>query len=115
MCMTKVYDHFTFKAKFGGFRANTDYVLTIAYKSPRNADAQLHKISANGVTIYEGPQFGGMKNEEFDKKFLVEGFESASYEISRDVFINGTLELDISEPLSGFKLCELWIKKKTTE
>ena len=115
MCMTKVYDHFTFKAKFGGFRADTDYVLTIAYKSPRNADAQLHKICANGITIYEGPQFGGMKNEEFDRCFLVDGFESASYEIGKDLFINGTLELDISEPLSGFKLCEIWIKKKSAE
>ena len=115
MCMTKVYDHFTFKAKFGGFRADTDYVLTIAYKSPRNADAQLHKICANGITIYEGPQFGGMKNEEFDRCFLVDGFESASYEIGKDLFINGTLELSISEPLSGFKLCEIWIRKKSAE
>ena len=115
MCMTKVYDHFTFKANFGGFRADTDYVLTIAYKSPRNVDAQLHKICANGITIYEGPQFGGMKNEEFDRCFLVDGFESASYEIDKDLFINGTLELSISEPLSGFKLCEIWIRKKSAE
>lgn len=115
MSMTKVYDHFTFSAKFGGFKADTDYILTIVYKSPGNEDAQLHKITANHVTIYEGPQFGGTKNEEFDKNFLVEGFESASYEIGKDAFINGTLELNISEPLSGFKLCELWIKKKIAE
>ena len=112
MCMTKVYDHFTFDAKFGGFKADTDYILTIVYKCPKNEDARLHKICANGTTIYEGPQFGGMKNEEFDRKYLVNGFESASYEISKDVFINGTIELNISEPLSGFKFCEMWIKKK---
>ena len=41
---------------------------------------------------------------------LVEGFESAEYILSKDVFINGTLELEIKEDIDGFKLCELWIK-----
>ena len=33
MAMTKVFDHFTFSAKFGGFIPETDYTLKIAYKS----------------------------------------------------------------------------------
>lgn len=111
MSMTKVYDHFTFKARFGGFKADTDYELIIAYKSDKNEDAQLHRIDANGKTIYEGVQFGGSPNREFDEKFLIDGFESATYLIGKDIFINGTLDLEISEPLGGFKICELWIKK----
>jgi hypothetical protein len=110
--MTKAFDHFTFKAKFGGFKANTDYILTITYKGDRNEDACLHKITANGKTVYEGPQYGGTPNKEFDEKFLVDGFESASYKIGKEFFINGTLDLEISEPLGGFKICELWIKKQ---
>ncbi len=110
MAMTKVYDHFTFKAKFGGFKANTDYILKITYKTDINPEITDHRITANGKTIYEGPQFGGKKDPEFDKTMLVDGFESAEYIISKDVFINGTLELEIKEDIDGFKLCELWIK-----
>lgn len=111
MSMTKVYDHFSFKAKFGGFKANTDYTLKIVYKSDINPEINDHRIIANGKTIYEGAQFGGKKDPEFDKAMLVEGFESAEYILPKDIFINGTLELEIKEDIDGFKLCELWIKQ----
>lgn len=111
MSMTKLYDHFSVKAKFGGFKSNTDYTLTIVYKSDASATAR-HRVTANGITIYEGAQFGGKKNPQFDKEFLAPGFESASYTLTSDVFINGTLELEICEPDIGFKFCELWIKKR---
>lgn len=110
MSMTKVYDHFSFKAKFGGFKADTDYIFKIAYKTDINPEITDHRIIANGVTIYEGPQFGGTKDPEFDKQMLVEGFETAEYVLSKDVFINGTLELEIKENIDGFKFCEFWIK-----
>ncbi len=110
MSMTKLYDNYTFKAEFGGFKPETDYTLTIAYKSDASDDA-MHSLSANGRIIYEGAQFGGQKNPQFDKEFLAEGFESATYTLNRDIFINGTLELLISEPDIGFKFSELWIKK----
>lgn len=111
MSMTKVYDNFGFKAKFGGFRKNTDYTLTVAYKSDNDPDIQKHRVVANGVKLYEGTQYGGTKNPQFDKEMLVEGFESASYDLKSDIFVNGTLELEICEPVEGFKFCELWIKK----
>ena len=110
MSMTKLYDNYTFRAKLGGFRPGTDYTLTIVYKSDAS-DTATHTISANGHVIYQGPQFGGAKNPQFDKEFLVEGFESATYSLSKDVFVNGTLELLISEPDIGFKFSEMWIKK----
>ncbi|MEE1504925.1 MAG: hypothetical protein UGF89_11865, partial [Acutalibacteraceae bacterium] len=110
MAMTKVYDHFSFKAKFGGFKPNTDYILKIAYKTDINPEINDHRIIANEKTIYEGAQFGGKKDPEFDKIMLVDDFESAEYVLSKDVFINGTLELEIKEDIDGFKFCELWIK-----
>ncbi len=110
MSMAKLYDNYTFKAKLGGFKPETDYRLTIVYKSDASADAK-HLVCANGKVIYEGPQFGGEKNPQFDKEFLVDGFESATYTLKRDLFINGTLELLISEPDIGFKFAEMWIKK----
>jgi hypothetical protein len=110
MSMTKLYDNYTLKAKFGGFKPETDYTLTIVYKSDASADAK-HRITANSHIIYEGAQFGGEKNPQFDKDFLVPGFESATYNLKSDIFVNGTLELEISEPDIGFKFCEMWIKK----
>jgi hypothetical protein len=109
MAMTKLFDHFTFEAKFGGFLPETDYALTIAYRSSNNEEINLHTVVANGRTIHCGRQFGGSKNPDFDKDFLVDGFESATYLLPRECFENGTLELKISEPTEGFKLCEMWI------
>ena len=111
MSMTKVFDHFTFSANFGGFKNNQDYILTVVYKSDNNPKIQNHRLTVNGKILYEGPQYGGEKNPDFDKGLLAPGFESAAYLLKSDVFVNGTLELEISEPDEGFKFCELWIKK----
>ena len=114
MSMTKVFDHFTFRANFGGFENDCDYTLTIVYKSDNNPDISNHRITVNGKILYEGAQYGGSKNPVFDKEMLAPGFESASYPLHKEIFINGTLELEISEPEAGFKFCELWIKKQPT-
>lgn len=115
MSMTKIYDHFSFKAKFGGFKENTDYILTVIYRDKVNENITRHKISANGNIIYEGPQFGGEKNTFFDKAILPEGFTSASYLLKKHNFTNGTLEISISEETEGVNICELWIKKADTD
>ena len=111
MSMTKVFDHFTFEAKFGGFCNDCDYTLTIIYKGDGNTDTTEHKITANDNIVYLGPQYGGEKNPDFDKRLLAPGFQSASYLLKKEFFINGTLILKISEPTEGFKFCELFIKK----
>lgn len=109
--MLKVYDHFSFKAKLGGFLPNQSYKLTIAYKTNKNKDNTSHKITANGHTIYEGVQYGGEKNPQFDKEMLKDGFESATYTLDANIFVNGTLDLLIEEPTTGFEICEFWIKR----
>lgn len=109
MAMTKVYDHFSFKARFGGLKPNTDYILKIVYKTDIAPDIEHHRITANGITVYDGKQYGGRKDPLFDRDILAEGFESAEYDLPRDIFINGTLELEITESKRGFKLCEFWI------
>lgn len=111
MSMTKVYDHFTFNARFGGFAPDTDYELTVVYKDKTDADVTEHTVCANNKIIYRGPQFGGCKAQNLDNIILTPGFTSATYRISREIFNNGTLELCISEPTMGVNICELWIKK----
>lgn len=112
MSMTKVYDHFSFKARFGGFSPDTDYMLTIVYKTDINSDVTEHTVTANKTTLYCGPQYGSSQNTVFDTMALAEGFQSASYPIKSEVFENGALDLELFEPVDGVKLCELWIKKQ---
>ncbi|MGN0526510.1 MAG: hypothetical protein ACI4IF_03670 [Acutalibacteraceae bacterium] len=112
MGMAKLYDHYSFKAKFGGFKADTDYTLRIAYKPNPCEKVKNYKVTANNTVIYEGAQYGGHSDETFSEEMLVPGFETLVYDLPKKVFINGTLELEISEPIVGFKFCELWIKPK---
>ena len=111
MSMLKVYDHFTFDCRLGGFTAGADYELKIIYKSKAPENSLHHKITANGNVIYDGPRFGGRKDEKYDKELLAPGFESAAYSLPASYFVNGTLELSISEPEDGFELCEFFIKR----
>ena len=108
MSMLKVYDHFSFRAKLGGF-SDRDYTLTVIYKDHSTKDTH-QKITANGNIVYEGISFGGERNEQFDKEMLCEGFLSASYKINKEFFINGTLDLIITEETKGIEICEFFIK-----
>ncbi len=108
MSMLKVYDHFSFRAKLGGF-SDRDYTLTVIYKDHSTKDTH-QKITANGNIVYEGESFGGERNELFDNEMLCEGFFSASYKINKEFFINGTLDLVITEETKGIEICEFFIK-----
>ena len=77
--------------------------------SKKNAALKGHRITANGAVIYEGSQFGGEKNEEFDAEMLAEGFETASYVIPKEVIHNGCVDLEFSEPEMGVMFSEFWI------
>ena len=66
MSMLKVYDHFSFRAKLGGF-SDCDYTLTVIYKDHSTENTH-QKITANGFTVYEGVSFGGERNPQFDNK-----------------------------------------------
>ncbi|NLA76253.1 MAG: hypothetical protein GX851_00215 [Clostridiales bacterium] len=112
MSMLKVYDHYQLRLKTAGFAPDTDYVLKVAFKSEKHSVLKHHHIIANGVTVYDGPQFGGESDEQFDRELLAPGFETASYVLPASVFVNDCLELEIGEPYAGVKLCELWIKKR---
>lgn len=111
MCMTKVFDNFSFRANFGTLEQGCDYKMRIAYKSSKLDVIKHHKVAVNGHTIYDGVQYGGEKDEKFDELMLAPGFESATYDIPAEYLVNGTVELEISEPLAGFEISELWIYK----
>ncbi|MEI6578105.1 MAG: hypothetical protein WCN92_01425, partial [Eubacteriales bacterium] len=111
MSMLKLYDHYSFYCKLGGFLPGTDYKLRVAFSSKKRSVITHHKIIANGVTIYDGPQFGGERDEKFDVELLAPGFETATYILPACIFQNGCVDLEFSEPLSGVMLSEFWIIK----
>ena len=109
MSMLKVYDHYSFRAKLGGFN-DQDYTLTVIYKDHSTENTH-QKITANGYTVYEGISFGGEKNPQFDKEMLCDGFLSAYYRIKKEFLINGTLDLLITEKTKGIEICEFFIRQ----
>ncbi len=111
MSMLKLYDHYSFRCKLGGFTPGVNYKLRVTFSSQKIPLLIHHHVTANGITIYDGPQYGGEKDELFDKELLAPRFESATYTLPADVFVNGCLELEISEPIAGVMLSEFWIIK----
>lgn len=107
--MFKVYDNLTFKCKVGGLDYDGDYRLTVTFQSKKNEALSGFKITANGAVIYQGKQFGGEKNAEYDKAMLAPGFETASYVIPKNVIHNGCIDLEFSEPVMGVMFCEFRI------
>lgn len=107
--MFKVYDNLTFKCKVGGLDYDGDYKLKISFISKKNSALKCHKITANGVVVYEGAQFGDGTDEEFDRLMLAPDFETAEYIIPREVIHNGCVDLEFSEPVMGVMFSEFWI------
>lgn len=107
--MFKVYDNLTFKCKVGGLDYDGDYRLKITFMSKKNTENKSHKITVNGVAIYEGVQFGGEKDEEFDRLMLAPNFETATYVIPAELIQNGCVDLEFSEDEMGVMFCEFWI------
>lgn len=111
VCMFKVYDNLTFRCRIGGLTADCDYELRVTY-ADRKIDSHSHRVAVNGVTVYEGSQFGGETDEAYDEAILCDGFVSATYTIPKDILVNGCAELELSEPEMGVMFSEFVIRKK---
>ena len=111
MCMTKVYDHFNFDCKVAGLTGG-DYELRVTYKSRPNDKIIHHKVTVNGNVVHDGAQFGGRRDEEYEKKYLAGGYQSIVYDIPKEYLQNGCTDLEITEPLDGFMISEFRFTKK---
>ena len=111
MCMTKVYDHFNFDCKVAGLTGG-DYELRVTYKSRPNDKITHHKVTLNGNVVHDGAQFGGRRDEEYEKKYLAGGYQSIVYDIPKEYLQNGCADLEITEPLDGFMISEFRFTKK---
>lgn len=112
VCMFKLYDHFSLSFKGAGLASHTDYVLQITYKEPPNTMTNHHKVCINSETVFEGKQFGGYRNADFEKEMLPQGYAAVCYDIDSSLIKNGCIEFEITEPMIGFQICEFKIIKK---
>lgn len=110
MCITKVFDHFNFDCRVSGLTAG-DYKLRITYKNNLNDEIEHHKVTINGNVIHDGAQYGGVKDEEFEKLWLTDDFSSIVYDIPAEYLENGCATLEITEPIDGFMISEFWFVK----
>ena len=104
MCLLNIFDNFTFKARHGGFIPGKNYRLVVTWLDKTTNTDQL-KIAANGNIVYEGIQFGGEEYHNLDGLTVPESV-IRSYKIPAEYFINGTLELEFSEPEMGVMFAE---------
>ena len=109
MAQLKLFDHFSFRCKLGGFASGKDYKLRVSYSSRKTAGVSAHRVTLNGHVIYCGAQYGGEKDAEFDRRYLAPNTETATYLLPGRYFENGCAELVIDEPTVGVMLGEFWI------
>lgn len=109
MAQLKLFDHFSFRCKIGGFIPGRDYKLRVSYSSRKTESVRAHSVKLNGHVIYCGAQYGGEKDAKFDSWYLAPNTESATYLLPADCFENGCGELLIEEPTVGVMLSEFWI------
>lgn len=107
MRMSVVYDHYSFVTELAGIDNGHDHLLRVNYLTKYNDDVDSLRITANDYTVYLGQQYGGARDEAFDRVYSVAGFETRVYRIPGSVVHGGKLRLCISEPLQGIRICEL--------
>ena len=99
------YDHFEFCTDIAGLTGG-DYILRINYADTDENEGTHLKITANGNTVYEGERFGGVRDTEYEKKYLSPAYRSVCYEIPTEFIENGCIKLEMTEPLDGFVMYE---------
>ena len=104
VCLQKVFDHFSFKARLAGFDAGADHDLTVTYLKPDERFLETHTIRVNGTRL-SAP----VKNAKLAQPLLPPQFCAYTYRIPAAALPEGKIELEISEPVSGFQIAEFRI------
>ncbi len=110
MSMLKVFDHYSFRMKTGGLTGK-NYRLMLNIKPRYREEVTDFTIKINGKVLYQGKQYGGVRDEKFEKELSAPGFELQCYDIPDEYIINGCIELEITEPKVGIMLSEIFLKE----
>ncbi len=109
MSMLKVYDHYSFSLKTGGLSEKRDYKLRLNIKPRYNDSVTDFTIKINGRELYRGKQYGGVRDEKWEKEMSASPFELHEYVIPASFIENGCIELQIAESKIGIMISEIFI------
>lgn len=109
MSMVKVFDHYSFSCKAGGLIHSGDYALRLHIKPRYNESVTDFTVKINGEVLYKGKQYGGTRDDIFEKELSAPGFEARVYRIPAELIENGCVEIEITEPKIGIMLSELFL------
>ena len=104
VCLQKVFDHITLRARLEGFIPRRAYRLTVTYFKPTERFLQTHTAEVNGVPLAP-PVF----DEAFTRAFLPEPFYAYAYTVPAEALTDGVIRLTIAQPDEGFQTAELRI------
>ena len=104
VCLQKVFDHFTFRAEIPGLEKDRDYTLTVTYLQPDERFLSEHTARVNGALLQKP-----VRNETLWPPLLPLRFAAYDYSITSAAMPDGTVRLEIEEPVSGFQLAEFRI------
>lgn len=110
MSMLKVFDHYSFRMKTGGLERDREYELMLNIKPRYSDEVTDFTVRINGHILYKGKQYGGVRDEKWEKELSAPGFELHKYKIPAEFIENGCIELEISEPKIGIMISELFIR-----
>ncbi len=112
VCLAKAFDHYTFRAAFGGLIDGRDYELQITYRGAPNERADRLRVTAGDSVLYEGPAYGGRRDTAYENALLTPRFCRVVYDVPAASVTDGTLALLLEEPTVGIEVCELRLKPK---
>lgn len=107
-----VYDHYFFRASSGGFSPERDYVLrfVIPKRAAFPPDMSLY-LTVNGRTLFTGGIDQVVRDEAYDAKWLSGNYFSIVFDLPREVFHNGCIDLEFGEKTYGVELSEMRIER----
>ena len=101
------FDHFNFRYTCRLEKRN--YLLKVTYKDRSFSDSACLTVKINGTAIYSGFPYGGIKNEQYAKEFLPDGYVFIIYKIPENLIGKAETFIEISEPSRGFLISEFFI------
>ena len=104
VCLQKVFDHTVFKAKIDGLENNVPYDLTVTYFKPDETFLKTHTVMVNG-TLLQAPE----TNKKLTGLLMPARYCAYTYRIPAGAITDGTVQMEIREPVSGFQTAEFRI------
>lgn len=105
------YDHFSFDYVTDQLLPGAAYRLRLIVKDRRLPAQTDFSLTANGLSIYRGPLYGGEPDPAYDALFCPDGYHCVCYAIPAACNPSGRLVLKLREPSAGIQIAALALER----